>query len=151
MDDEDEADVRTLLAYLFSMGLLGASLLAASVLPLSTTDAVCEAFGWERGLDNRPRNAPIFYGIYVALIVLGVLVVLIPGIPLFPLMWLSQSMNAILLPVLLVLVLRLVNDRQLMGEWRNSGLQNAFAYGLTIAIGLITLALLVSPLFGGGL
>ncbi len=136
--------------YLFSVGLLGASLLAASVLPLSTTYAVCEAFGWERGLNNRPRNAPLFYGIYVAFIVLGVLVVLIPGIPLFPLMWISQSMNAILLPVLLILILRLVNDRQLMGEWQNTWLQNVFAYGLTVAIGFITLALLLASFFGGG-
>ncbi len=136
--------------YLFSVGLLGASLLAASVLPLSTTYAVCEAFGWERGLDNPPREAPIFYGIYVAFIVLGVFVVLIPNIPLFPLMWLSQALNAILLPVLLVLVLRLVNDSKLMGAWTNSWLQNAFVYGLTLAIGLITLTLLVSPLLEGG-
>ncbi len=130
---------------LFSSGLLGASLLAASVLPLSTTYAICEAFGWERGLDNRTQEAPIFYGLYVMLIVLGVLVVLIPGIPLFPLMWVSQSLNAILLPVLLVLVLRLVNDKQLMGKWINKPVQNLFAWGLTVGIGLITLALLLSP------
>jgi len=94
--------------YLFAIGLLGASLLAASVLPLSTSYAVCEAFGWERGLNQRPRDASVFYGLYIGIIVLSVLTVLIPGIPLFPLMWLSQSMNAILLPVLLVLVIKLV-------------------------------------------
>jgi len=136
--------------YLFSAGLLGASLLAASVLPLSTTYAVCEAFGWERGLDQRLRDAPIFYGLYIAFIVVGVLIVLIPGAPLFLMMWLSQSMNAILLPVLLVLVIKLANDRRLMGEWVNSRLQNALAIGLTVLIGAITLALFVLPLVMGG-
>ncbi len=134
--------------YLFAAGLLGASLLAASVLPLSTAYAVCEAFGWERGLDQRPREARIFYGLYAGIIVLSVLVVLIPGIPLFPLMWLSQSMNAILLPVLLVLVLKLVNDRRIMGAWTNSRLQNGFVWALTVVIGLVTLVLLASPLLG---
>lgn len=134
--------------YLFAAGLLGASLLAASVLPLSTAYAVCEAFGWERGLDQRPREARIFYGLYAGIIVLSVLVVLIPGIPLFPLMWLSQSMNAILLPVLLILVLKLVNDRRIMGTWTNSRLQNGFVWALTLVIGLITLVLLASPLLG---
>lgn len=134
--------------YLFAAGLLGASLLAASVLPLSTAYAVCEAFGWERGLDQRPREARIFYGLYAGIIVLSVVVVLIPGIPLFPLMWLSQSMNAILLPVLLILVLKLVNDRRIMGTWTNSRLQNGFVWALTVVIGLITLVLLASPLLG---
>ncbi len=134
--------------YLFTAGLLGASLLAASVLPLSTAYAVCEAFGWERGLDHKGRDARIFYGLYVGMIVLSVAVVLLPGIPLFPLMWLSQSLNAILLPVLLVLVLKLVNNRRVMGTWVNSRVQNVLAWGLTGLIVLVTLTLLVSPLFG---
>ncbi|HOC22063.1 MAG TPA: divalent metal cation transporter [Anaerolineae bacterium] len=134
--------------YLFAIGLLGASLLAASVLPLSTSYAVCEAFGWERGLNQRPRDAAVFYGLYIGIIVLSVLTVLIPGIPLFPLMWLSQSMNAILLPVLLVLVIKLVNDRRIMGEWVNSRFQNIFSWALAIIILLITVVLFISPLLG---
>jgi Mn2+/Fe2+ NRAMP family transporter len=135
--------------YLFSAGLLGASLLAASVLPLSTTYALCEAFGWERGLDQRPREAPAFYGIYVGMIVLSVLVVLIPGIPLFPLMWLSQALNALLLPVLLVLVLKLANDPHVMGRWTNGRLQNVLAWALTVFIAAVGLLLLISPLLSG--
>ncbi|HDQ72917.1 MAG TPA: divalent metal cation transporter [Chloroflexi bacterium] len=130
--------------YLFSVGLLGASLLAASVLPLSTTYALCEAFGWERGLDHPIREAPVFYGLYGGIILLSVLIVLIPGIPLFPIMWLSQALNAILLPVLLILVLKLVNDRRVMGEWTNSQLQNVLAWGLTVLVGVATLVLLLS-------
>jgi len=136
--------------YLFSMGLLGASLLAASVLPLSTTYAICEAFGWERGLDHRLREAPVFYGLYAGIIGLGALPVLIPGMPLFPIMWLSQSVNAILLPVLLVLVLKLANDRRVMGEWANRRVQNVLVGALTVLIGAITVALFVLPLATAG-
>jgi len=136
--------------YLFSTGLLGASLLAASVLPLSTTYAVCEAFGWERGLDQTTHEAPIFYGLYVGIIALSVLVVLTPGIPLFPIMWLSQSMNAILLPVLLVLVLKMANDQHVMGDRTNGRVQNVLVGALTLLIGAITVALFVLPLVAGG-
>ena len=135
--------------YLFSSGLLGASLLAASVLPLSTSYAVCEAFGWERGLNQRSKEAPIFYGLYLGMIVISVLVILIPGIPLFPLMWLSQALNALLLPVILVLVLKLVNDHSIMGDWRNSRLQNSLAWGLTVLITAVAVLLLVSSFLPG--
>jgi Mn2+/Fe2+ NRAMP family transporter len=131
---------------LFAVGLLAASLLAASVLPLSTAYAVSEAFGWERGLDRPVREAHIFYGLYIGIIVLGVAIVLIPGVPLFPLMWFSQSVNAILLPVLLVLVLSLANDKRLMGRWTNSRLQNVLAWVLTGLIILTTVFLFASPL-----
>lgn len=133
---------------LFSVGLLGASLLALSVLPLSTTYAFCEAFGFERGLNRRFDEAPVFYGIYAGIIAISVVIVLIPGIPLFPLMWLSQTANAIFLPVLLVLVLKLSNNEQLMGQWKNKRFQNILAGGLTVFISLVALALLVSPIFG---
>ncbi len=131
---------------LFAVGLLAASLLAASVLPLSTAYAVSEALGWERGLDRPVREARIFYGLYIGIIVLSVAIVLIPGVPLFPLMWFSQSVNAILLPVLLVLVLSLANDKRLMGRWTNSRLQNVLAWVLTGLIILTTVFLFASPL-----
>jgi len=133
---------------LFSAGLLGASLLALSVLPLSTTYAFCEAFGFERGLNRRLNEAPIFYGIYAGIIFLSVVIVLIPGIPLFPMMWLSQTLNALFLPVLLVLVLKLSNNAQLMGAWKNKPFQNILAIGLTIFISLVTIALLVTSILG---
>lgn len=135
--------------YLFSTGLLGASLLAASVLPLSTTYAICEAFGWERGLDHRPKEAPVFYGIYIGIIVLSVVTVLIPGIPLFPLMWLSQALNALLLPVLLILVLKLVNDSRIMGHWTNGRLQNGLAWALTAFIAAIGALMLITSMLPG--
>ncbi|MBL7063864.1 MAG: Nramp family divalent metal transporter [Anaerolineae bacterium] len=136
--------------YLFNVGLLGASLLAASVLPLATTYAVCEAFGWERGINNQPQEAPVFYGLYTGLVALSAAVVLLPGVPLFPLMWLSQTLNAILLPVLLVLMLRLANDPHLMGAHRSSRMSNVLAWGLTGLIVLITLILFTVPLRQAG-
>lgn len=133
--------------YLFSAGLLGASLLAASVLPLATTYAICEAFGWERGIDNRPQDAPAFYSLYTGMVALGALVVLLPGTPLFPLMWLSQTLNAILLPVILVLILRLASNAHLMGRYRNPLVINVLAWGLMSLITVITLVLFTIPVW----
>ena len=127
---------------LFGIGLLGASLLAASVLPLATTYAVCEAFGWERGIDRRPDEAPMFYGLYTGLVMLSAAIVLIPGLPLFPLMWLSQVVNAVLLPAVMVFMLWLANDMQIMRIWRNSRLTNLFAVVLAVLITVATVILL---------
>jgi NRAMP (natural resistance-associated macrophage protein)-like metal ion transporter len=131
---------------LFSAGLLGASLLAVAVLPLSTTYAICEAFGFERGLNRKYSEAPIFYTLYIAIITISVLIVLIPGIPLFPIMWISQTLNAVLLPILLILVLELTNNRQLMDKWKNKRFQNILAIALTIFISLVAVALLITSI-----
>jgi Mn2+ and Fe2+ transporters of the NRAMP family len=132
---------------LFAAGLLGASLLAVSVLPLSTTYAVCEAFGFERGLNRTFRDAPVFYGAFIGIIILSVMIVLIPGMPLFQMMILSQTLNAILLPIILALVLRLANDKAVMGEYRNSKLTNTLAISITALIVIVTVVLLLEPLF----
>ncbi|MBN1400025.1 MAG: Nramp family divalent metal transporter [Anaerolineae bacterium] len=126
---------------LFGVGLLGASLLAASVLPLATTYAVCEVFGWARGLDNSQEEAPIFYGLYTALVMLSAALVLIPGLKLFPLMWLSQVANAVLLPVILVLMLRAANDGHEMKGWRNGRLTNVIVIAMTVLVSAATLSL----------
>ncbi len=131
---------------LFAVGLLGASLLAVSVLPLSTTYAVCEAFGFERGLNRSFREAPIFYGGFLGIIILSVIIVLIPDMPLFQMMILSQTLNALLLPVILALVLRLANDRALMGNYRNSRLTNILAIAITLLIVFVTAILLLEPI-----
>jgi NRAMP (natural resistance-associated macrophage protein)-like metal ion transporter len=135
---------------LFSAGLLGASLLALAVLPLSTTYAVCEAFGFERGLNRNFKEAPVFYIIYSAIIALSVVIVLIPGMPLFSIMWISQTVNAVLLPILLILVLKLANNGQLMGKWKNTKVQNILGIGLTIFISLVTIALIITSFLGIG-
>jgi len=121
-------------ANLFAIGLLNASLLAATVLPLSTAYAVCGAFGWERSVNRRLREAPAFFGLFAALIVGGAAVVLIPGLPLLTLLFLPNVVGGILLPVILVLMLKLVNDRRIMGSWINSRRQNAIAWTTTIVL-----------------
>src|SRR5690606_21206004 len=116
--------------------------LAVSVLPLSTPYAICEAFGFERGLNRNPKDAPVFYGGFALIMLISTLIVLIPGIPLFPIMILSQAMNAILLPVLLILILRLANNTSIMGKYRNSKVVNLLAYGITALIMMVTVVLL---------
>ncbi len=128
---------------LFGVGLLGASILAASVLPLATTYAVCEVFGWERGINHSTQDAPMFFGLYTGLIVLSSLIVLIPGLRLFVLMWVSQIANTLLLPLILVLMLLLANSSSLMGEWRNKRWMNVFAIGMTVMVSVATVALFV--------
>jgi Mn2+/Fe2+ NRAMP family transporter len=105
---------------LFAAGLFNASLFAASILPISTAYAVCEGLGLESGLDKRFDEAPAFYWLYTVLIVFGAGVVLIPGFPLFRIMVLSQVVNGVLLPFVLIFVLMLINDHELMGTHTNS-------------------------------
>ncbi len=136
---------------LYTLGLMGASILAAIVLPLSTVYAISEAFGWERGLDQRRDDAPFFYWLYVGIIIFSALFVLIPGLPLFRIMWLSQTANAVFLPILLILALKLVNDPELMGNYRNKKGQNYFTIGLTVFITIVTIALFLIPFFTVGL
>ncbi len=131
---------------LFGAGLLGASLLAASILPLSTTYAICEAFGWERGVNQEMRDAPIFYGLYTALIAFGALVALLPNVPFFLISIVVYDLNGILLPVLLILMLRLANDRRLLGNRVNSGVSNALGWGTTAMLVILTVLLAVSAL-----
>ncbi len=128
---------------LFGVGLLGASLLAASVLPLATTYAICEVFGWERGIDRSPDEAPAFYGLYTAQLVISSIVVLIPGLPLFPLMWLSQVANALLLPVILVVMMRLANNSRIMKGWHNTKPANVLIGVMTVLVTLAVVALFV--------
>src|SRR5215472_15273011 len=113
---------------LFGLGLFGASMLAASVLPLSTAYAVCGAFGWERGVSRSWSEAPIFNLLYTALIAIGAAFVLIPGLPLIQVIVATQFLNGVLLPVVLVFVLKLVNDRELMGEYTNNRIFNLLSY-----------------------
>lgn len=131
---------------LFALGLLNASLFAASILPLSTAYTVCEALGFESGLNKRLRDAPIFYWLYTALIVAGAAIILIPQAPLVRVAVLSQVLNGILLPFVLMFMLLLVNKRDLMGRFTNSRAYDAIAWGLTGVITLLTMLMLVSQL-----
>jgi len=131
---------------LFAVGLFGASVLAATVMPLTTSYAVCESFGWESGVSRRFSEAPVFMGLYTALIAVGALVVLLPGLPLIGVILVSQNLNGILLPIILVFMLRLVNNRRIMGDHVNPLWLNVLAWGLTGLIIVLTLLLFGSAL-----
>ena len=135
---------------LFGLGLFGASMLAASVLPLSTAYAVCGAFGWERGVSSSWSQAPIFNGLYTALIAMGAAFVLIPGLPLIQVIVATQFLNGLLLPIVLIFVLRLVNNSDIMGEHTNGPLMNALSYAATGVLILLTIALLIFSVLGLG-
>ena len=129
---------------LFAAGLFNASLFAACILPLSTAYAVCEGLGLESGLDKRFEEAPAFYWLYTALIVFGAGVVLIPGFPLFRVMVLSQVVNGILLPFVLVFVILLINDRELMGNYTNSKWYNVVSWFTVVVMVALTIAMVVA-------
>jgi NRAMP (natural resistance-associated macrophage protein)-like metal ion transporter len=133
--------------YLFAVGLFGASMLAMGVLPLATAYSLSEALGFEKGLSHSFREAPIFLGIFTGLIVVGMMVALIPGIPQIQLLLLTQCINGILLPVLLVTILLLSNDVELMGEYKNSILYNWLAWIVTITVSLLSLLLIGKTIF----
>jgi Mn2+/Fe2+ NRAMP family transporter len=131
---------------LFSAGLFNASIFAACILPLSTAYSVCEGLGFEAGVNKRLREAPIFYSLYTLLIVAGAGLVMIPGFPLVRMILLSQVLNGVLLPFVLIFMILLVNKRDLMGNWTNPRWFNGvswftvvFVIGLTLALVAITL------------
>lgn len=131
-------------AILFGVGLVGASVLAGSVVPLSTAYAVTEAFGWERGVDRGAGEAPVFFGIFTGLIVIGAAAVLVPGLPLVTTILVSQDINGLILPAVLIYMLILINDRRLMGRYRNNMVANAIAGVTAGALILLTALLLLS-------
>ena len=134
---------------LFAVGLANASLFAASILPLATAYSVCEGMGWESGIDKDFRTAPHFFWLYTGLIVSGAILVLYPGAPLILIMYLSQVANGILLPFVLVFMLRLINDRELMGDHVNSKAFNGIAWTTTAVMIVLTAILVVVTMFPG--
>jgi len=132
---------------LFGIGLLNAAIFSTAVIPLSTSYAICEAFGWESGVGKSFREAPVFMGIYTGLVVLGALIILIPGVPLIPIMVLSQALNGILLPVILIMILLLINNKEIMGEWINSKLFNFLAWFTVVVVIILSVVLIVMTLF----
>jgi Mn2+/Fe2+ NRAMP family transporter len=131
----------------FAFGLINASLFSASVLPLATSYYVCEALGFESGVDRTIRQAPVFYGLYIALIVGACAVVLLPGAPLLQILFLSQVANGILLPFILIFMLLLINRKRLMGAFTNSRTFNVIAWVTVVVMIVLTLALLVTQIF----
>ena len=127
----------------FAVSLANASILGAIIVPLATAYYICEAMGWETGINKSFKQAPQFMWIYTALIVIASLLVLIPDAPLVLLMVLSSVLNGILLPFVLVFALKLVNDKKIMGEYVNSKKQNFISWATVGVIIVLTATLLV--------
>jgi Mn2+/Fe2+ NRAMP family transporter len=125
-------------SWLFAFGLFNASFFAAAILPLSTAYYVCEAFGWESGVDRKYGEARQFYWLYTSILGIGAAVVLWPRLPLVPIMLVSQVLNGMLLPFILVFMLVLINREKLMGTWRNGRWFNGVAWTLTAVMILLT-------------
>jgi NRAMP (natural resistance-associated macrophage protein)-like metal ion transporter len=125
--------------YLFAFGLWNASLFAASILPLSTSYTICEALGWESGVDKDFETAPEFYVLYTAIIAMGAITILLPGISLVKVMFWSQVINGLLLPVLLVVILILANDKRTMGRYVNGRIYNTLCWVSVAALTVISL------------
>src|SRR5438093_11278288 len=129
---------------LFAIGLLGASMLAAGVLPLATAYSISEAFGFEKGVSSSFREAPIFLGIFTFLVALGALIAMMPGLPLIRVLLVTQVINGVLLPVILFAILRLVNNRELMGKHVNGPIYNLAAWTTTIVVAALSLLLIAT-------
>jgi NRAMP (natural resistance-associated macrophage protein)-like metal ion transporter len=138
-------------AYLiFALSLANASLLGAIIVPLATAYYICEAMGWEAGVNKTFQDAPQFMWIYTLTIVLASLVILIPGAPLVFLMVLSAVINGLLLPFVLVYALLLVNDKKLMGEYTNPKSYNYISWGTVIVIIVLTAFMIVTNIIPSG-
>ena len=135
---------------LFAVGLLGASLLAAAILPVTAAYVVSETFGFEKGISRRPREAPVFAAVITVLIAIGMLVAIIPGIPVIRLLIGVQVVNGFLLPITLFFVWRLAANRELMGEHANGRIFNSLAAATVIATSSLSI-LLLGVTFTGGL
>lgn len=137
--------------FLFGFGLFGASMLAAGVLPLTTAFSTCEAFGWRAGVNYSYKQAPIFYTIFTALILIGMLIAIIPGIPLIQLLILAYIINGFFLPIELYFMIKLSNDKEVMDKYTNGLVLNIFSVVIftviTIAVILLFLSYLPFPVF----
>jgi NRAMP (natural resistance-associated macrophage protein)-like metal ion transporter len=132
---------------LFGIGLFGASMLAAGVLPLATAYSISEALGFEKGVSRSFREAPIFLGTFTFLIAVGAAIAVVPNLPLFRVLLVTQVINGLLLPIVLFAILRLVNNRELMGNYVNGPLYNIAAWLTAILVTLVSLLFIFISLF----
>jgi Mn2+/Fe2+ NRAMP family transporter len=133
---------------LFAAGLFNASLFAASILPLSTAYTVCEGLGFESGLNKSFKEAPFFYWFYTLLIALGAAVVLIPNFPMIQIAVLSQVLNGVLLPVIMIFMLKLIEKKDLMGKYTNSHWFNFVAWATALIVIAMSLVMFWNQIHG---
>lgn len=123
---------------LFAVGLANASLFSASILPLATAYYICEGMGWEAGVNKTFKEAPQFMWLYTILIAIGALIVMFPNAPLIPIMWISQVINGVMLPFVLIFMLLLIKREDLMGEYTNSKTFDRIAWTTTVIMIALT-------------
>lgn len=126
---------------LFGAGLVAASFLAACVLPGVTSSAICEAFGWERGADRTWEEAPAYRGFITGIVLISAMLVILPGVNLFDIMMSAQVINGVLLPVLLVFLVLIAQDRLIMGEYRNGRVWNILTWATIVLITVLTVVM----------
>jgi Mn2+/Fe2+ NRAMP family transporter len=129
----------------FAFGYFVASIFSATILPLATAFYVCEAFGFEAGIDKKWDEAPEFYVLYTSILVISACIILIPNAPLIAISLWTQVINGILLPVVLVCMILLVNNKKIMGEYVNKPLNNIIGWGTVIVLVVLSTMLLLSP------
>lgn len=132
---------------IFSVALANASILGAIIVPLATAYYICEAMGWEAGVNKSFKEAPQFMGIYTLIIGLAAAVVLIPGAPLVNLMVLSAIVNGMMLPFVLVFIIKLINNTKIMGEYTNTKTYNYISWTTVIAVAVLTVLFVVATVF----
>ena len=131
---------------LFAVGLVNAALLSAAILPLATTYTICEGLGVESGVNRRFSEAKVFYWLYTVLIAGGAGIVLIPQMPLMKLILLSQVLNGVLIPFVLIFMIKLINKNYIMGEYRNTVIANVIAWSTSIIMIVLTVAMVYTTL-----
>ena len=132
---------------LFAFGLFNAGFFGACILPMSTSFYVCESFGWEAGMNKKFKEAKIFYGIIIFTILLSASLILIPNIPLLNIMLFSQVVNGVILPFILIFILKLINNKKLMGEYTNSRTYNIIAWATVVILILLTILMVITTVW----
>jgi Mn2+/Fe2+ NRAMP family transporter len=134
---------------LFAFGLFVASIFSAAILPLATAFYVCEAFGFEAGINKKLNEAPQFYALFTFIVVAAVIIILMPNAPLVLISLWSQVLNAMLLPVVLISMILMVNNPKIMGLHVNNKFQNLVGWFTTVVLIILTILLVVSPMLSG--
>ncbi|HLE01573.1 MAG TPA: Nramp family divalent metal transporter [Bdellovibrionota bacterium] len=134
-------------SHVFAFGLLIASIFSATILPLATAFYVCEAFGFEAGIDKTPEEAPQFYKLYTTILVISVGIILIPNAPLVTITLWTQIINGLLLPVVLISMMVLVNNKEIMGQYTNARTTNVIGWGTVGTLVVLSLLLVSTLLF----
>lgn len=134
---------------LFALGLFNASLFAACILPLSTAYYICEGMGWESGVDKDFEQAPQFFWLFTIIIAISAGLILIPNAPLMAIMFISQVVNGAVLPFVLMFMIKLINDKNLMGTYVNGPVFNIIAWFTVVIMIVLTVVMTIDMAFPG--